>query len=174
MTDQVDVITFRNYNRATISSNYLMFSEKKPHIYVKDGCEVLLMSTDETGLVDVKMRIKNINEDELTADVEKVIVCDDKRVVRELSEQKYSKLNVDYSDKIKALWQGTASENQTYGDENHRWEYFADGSYTYFTKDSITGFWIPSVNVMNRYFMDGDLLAFNWIDSLGGNEFHEN
>ena len=25
-----------------------------------------------------------------------------------------------------------------------------------------------------RYYMDGDLFAFNWIDSIGGTEFHEN
>ncbi|MCQ2066430.1 MAG: hypothetical protein MJY65_02075 [Bacteroidaceae bacterium] len=174
LTDQVDVITFMNYNRATISNNYKVFSERKPHIYVKDGSEVLLMSTDETGLVDIKMLIKSIDEEEMIADVEKVFVDDNQKVVREKSEQKYSRMRVDYGDKIKALWQGVASENQTYGDDNHRWEYYSDGSYTYFTRDSVTGFWIPSVNAMNRYYVDGDLLACNWIDSIGGNEFHEN
>lgn len=173
LTDKVDVITFKDYNRATRSSNWKTFTEKKTHIYTRKGNEILLMSTDNTGLVDMKLKVKSISDKELVADVEKIIISDDSTIIKRTAEQKYSIVTTDNSETIKGLWQGISSTNQTFGNENHRWEHFDDGTYTYFTKDSVTGYWIPSQNVLNLYYVDGDFLAYCWVDSINGTVYQE-
>ena len=47
--------------------------------------------------------------------------------------------------------------------ELHRWEYKADGTYTYYVKDGDQ--WVASANTLNEYFVAGNLLCFRWVDN---------
>ena len=82
------------------------------------------------------------------------------------------KINVDYSKNIVGLWEGVEMTGEsTYGSSNHRWEYRADGSYTYYSKDA-DGNWIADAsNSGNEYYVDGDFLGTRWIRN--GKENHE-
>lgn len=78
----------------------------------------------------------------------------------------FEKIRSDYSQKIVGLWQGVSSEgDETYGDYNHRWEYFADGTYIYY--ELVNGHWVASDNTYNVYVVDGDWLATRWMDKEG-------
>lgn len=78
--------------------------------------------------------------------------------------KKFVKVNVDYSKDIIGTWEGVELTGyETYGDEMHRWEFKADGTYVYYIKNE-AGEWAPSSNILNDYNVDGDWLATRWMD----------
>lgn len=67
----------------------------------------------------------------------------------------------DFSKSILGLWKGESMDGQqTFGDENHIWEYNDDGTFSYYSKES-NGKWLP-MDQDNQYVCDGDLLATRW------------
>ena len=61
--------------------------------------------------------------------------------------------------------------DETYGDANHRIEYKADGTFTYY--DKVGENWVPSENVDNEYNIDGDWLATRWRPTAGAGYEYE-
>jgi len=84
---------------------------------------------------------------------------------------RFVKITADYSDDILGTWEGhVTSDQDEYSDgKEHRWEYKADGTYTYY--DKVGDKWVASANTLNEYFIDGTLLCSRWIDS--GTEYRE-
>ena len=78
---------------------------------------------------------------------------------------RYVKMVADYSQTILGTWEGkVTSENDEHTDgELHRWEYNADGTYTYYVKDGDQ--WVASANTLNEYFVAGNLLCSRWVDN---------
>lgn len=77
------------------------------------------------------------------------------------------KVNKDYSKAILGLWEGREMTGiGTYGDQNHRWEYKADGSYIYYDRND-KGEWVFGQDAWNRYRVDGDMLCTCWKDEDG-------
>ena len=76
------------------------------------------------------------------------------------------KIKTDYSKAILGLWEGVEMTGKsTHGTSDHRWEYRADGSYTYYTKDA-EGNWVADAsNSGNEYYVDGDFLGTRWISN---------
>jgi len=120
---------------------------------------------EHTTLVD-ELTVTAIDDKELTADV-KVIVTVDGTVERNSeSVLRLTKVNVDYRQAILGTWQGhCTSEGSVFDDgQEHRWEYKADGTYTYYVMDGDN--WVPyEGNTLNEYFVDGTLLCTRWIDN---------
>jgi hypothetical protein len=55
--------------------------------------------------------------------------------------------------------------------EEHCWEYLADGSYVYYSKNA-EGQFVPVESVFNQYFVDGTLLCTRWKNVGEGEEEH--
>lgn len=73
----------------------------------------------------------------------------------------YIRIKKDFSNTIIGFWKGESMEGQqTFGDENHMWEYNDDGTYSYYSKQA-NGKWLP-MEQDNLYVCDGDLLACRW------------
>jgi hypothetical protein len=70
--------------------------------------------------------------------------------------------NNDYSQSIIGLWECTELVGAvTYNDSNARLEFFADGSYNFYSKDE-AGIWNLVPRELNEYFVDDKLLATRW------------
>ena len=83
-----------------------------------------------------------------------------------------AKVTSDYSNDIIGMWEGVEMTGyETYGNAEHRIEYFADGTYIYFNK--VDGYWVPSTNVENEYNVDGDWLATRWRPEAGDDYNYE-
>jgi len=79
---------------------------------------------------------------------------------------RFVKQTVDYRTTILGTWEGhCTSEGSVFDDgEEHRWEYKADGTYTYYVMDGDN--WVPyEGNTLNEYFVDGKLLCTRWVDN---------
>ena len=81
-------------------------------------------------------------------------------------------VTADYSQDIIGMWEGVEmTGDETYGDANHRIEYKADGTYTYY--DKVGDSWVPSKNAGNEYNVDGDWLATRWQPTEGADYEYE-
>ncbi|MCQ2075600.1 MAG: hypothetical protein MJZ20_00990 [Bacteroidaceae bacterium] len=84
----------------------------------------------------------------------------------------YHRIATDYSKDIIGLWEGVEMTGlETYGDANHRIEYKADGTYTYYNKDGKN--WVLSEDLDNVYCIDGDWLAAKWRPAIGADFEYE-
>ena len=84
----------------------------------------------------------------------------------------YHKVTADYSQAIIGMWEGVEmTGDETYGGTNHRIEYKADGTYTYY--DKVGDSWVPSKNAGNEYNVDGDWLATRWQPTEGADYEYE-
>ena len=132
-----------------------------------DGNKVTLTthSDEHTTLVD-ELTVTAIDDKELTADV-KVIVTVDGTVERTSeSVLRLTKVTSDYKQAVLGTWEGhCTSEGSVFDDgQEHRWEYKADGTYTYYVMDGDN--WVPyEGNTLNEYFVDGKLLCTRWVDN---------
>lgn len=84
---------------------------------------------------------------------------------------KLERVRAEYASAIIGLWEGVSLEGVSdYGGEDHRWGYMEDNSYVYYTRDRYR--WVPSTNVSNTYYVDGDWLMTIWQDNKG-NSYYE-
>ena len=69
---------------------------------------------------------------------------------------------LDFKNRIIGLWKGVSmTGDETFGNSNHLWEYHEDGTFTYYERNR-AGQWVPGKNVLNEYFVHGDLLTTRW------------
>lgn len=83
------------------------------------------------------------------------------------------RVTADYSEAILGAWDGrsTGDQGSVYDDgELHRWEYHADGTYTYYRQ--VDGEWEVYPDVYAEYFCDGPLLCTRWKDEGEGEIEH--
>lgn len=70
----------------------------------------------------------------------------------------------DFSKAIIGYWEGVEmTGEETYGTKDHIWEFRADGTYVYHTKNAEGKIVADSSNTGNVYFVDGDYLGFRWV-----------
>lgn len=115
--------------------------------------------------------VNNFSNDMFSYD-EKIITQTNNEAFSMMGRHIYQRVTVDYSQDIIGLWEGVeVTGYETYGDANHRIEYHADGTYTYYVKDGDD--WVPSSDVDNEYNVDGDWLATRWRPEAGANFNYE-
>ena len=86
---------------------------------------------------------------------------------------RFTKLNVDYREAIVGKWECTALNGvETYNDVNARLEFFADGNYKYWRKNSANQWEAVTNREYQNYFVDGKLLATRW-KNFGEDELRE-
>lgn len=99
---------------------------------------------------------------------------DDKMVINEVYDnERYIRISDDYENDIIGTWEGkvTSSEDEHTDGELHRWEYKANGTYVYYSKENDE--WKASNDVMADYFVDGILLCTRWKKTIDSNELRE-
>ena len=119
---------------------------------------------DEHATVVEEYNITAINDKELTANLKATVTVDGQILNSvEGSIVRFTKINADYTEAILGMWEGcsTGEEGSEFDDgENHRWEYLADGTYRYYHK--VNDQWQLSNDVLNDYFVAGNLLCTRW------------
>lgn len=119
---------------------------------------------DEHATVVEEYNITAINDKELTANLKATVTVDGQILNSvEGSIVRFTKINADYTEAILGMWEGrsTGEEGSEFDDgENHRWEYLADGTYRYYHK--VNDQWQLSNDVLNDYFVAGNLLYTRW------------
>ena len=99
---------------------------------------------------------------------------DDKMVINEVYDnERYIRISDDYENDIIGTWEGkvTSSEDEHTDGELHRWEYKANGTYVYYSKENDE--WKAGNDVMADYFVDGILLCTRWKKTIDSNELRE-
>lgn len=154
ITDKKGVVTYCNDGTFTSTT----FSKKKwecsnNYKYYLNGGSYIAVSNNYTARAVIA-----INEDE-------IVYSDFNNSEGFHCQSMVShKITADFSQEIVGLWEGVEMTGEsTHGTSDHRWEYRADGTYTYYTKDA-DGNWVADAsNSDNEYYVDGDFLGTRWI-----------
>ena len=142
---------------------------KSPFQYTVNGNE--LCESSDGGSRKVKSRIMSLDGNKLCENVFMHLLPDgtELSINDNLTDEK---VTADYSQDIIGMWEGVEmTGDETYGDANHRIEYKADGTYTYY--DKVGDSWVPSKNAGNEYNVDGDWLATRWQPTEGADYEYE-
>ena len=174
VTNNKIVKTFYSNHTATESSSRYLFGvyiwyNKAPFRYEIKGNELIENSKESSVMVTSK--ITAIDETKLCVNVYRRILPDGTEI-SENTNATFQKVTADYSEAIIGLWEGVEmTGDETYGDANHRIEYKADGTFTYY--DKVGENWVPSENVDNEFNIDGDWLATRWRPTAGAGYEYE-
>jgi hypothetical protein len=75
------------------------------------------------------------------------------------------RITADIEDQFIGTWYGKSTTPGTSDTTHHYWDYFADGSFNYYYRDTL-GNWINKPDNAGRYFLYGDFLATNYTNDL--------
>lgn len=75
------------------------------------------------------------------------------------------KISSDLHDSFVGTWYGRSTTPGTLDTAYHYWDYFADGSYDYYYRDSL-GNWVNKPDNEGKYYLYGDFLATNYTNDL--------
>ncbi len=124
--------------------------------YTLSGNDLSVYVTAHNNTIDIKL--KELTDKSMTWNVWRVDYNGDVTDVN----QTYGlrRLTDDYSKTILGMWEGRCI---TSGQPNdlHRWLYFADGTYAYYSKDT-AGEWQEKQDNEGTYLLYGDLLVTSW------------
>jgi hypothetical protein len=129
--------------------------------------------SDEHTTAVEEFTITSIDDKEITAN-RKITVTVDGNVTRSSEDSfRLTKTTADYTAAILGLWECQELTGiETYNDANARLEFFADGTYNYWRKNT-AGEWEAVTNrEFQNYFVDGTLLATRW-KNAGEDELRE-
>lgn len=169
-TNQKMVVNFVSNTKAFVSASRnsnqetaTQWLDHKEANVVIDGNKVTLTSRpDEQTTMVEEFDITAITASEFTAN-HKITVTENGTVV--LSNEgviRMVKVNTDDSQAILGVWECLElTGGETYNDANARLEFFADGTYNYYRKNS-AGVWELILRETNNYFVDGNFLATRW------------
>lgn len=77
-----------------------------------------------------------------------------------------------YSSKLVGIWLGKETTANVYGTPNFYMQALADGTYQGYKYDESNSTWAVNTNLQGNYFIYGQLLAFNFIDTLNKPNAH--
>lgn len=170
VNDGTDVLTnnrlvktfFTNKEGTYSTSRYFegqyLWQNKLKFQYEVKGSDLYESFVDKDKSSKIRSRITSIDENKLCEDDYGLI--GDEYVPIKMSTI-FQKVTADYSKDIIGTWEGVEmTGEETFGDINHRIEYKADGTYTYYDKYGDS--WKPSTDVDNEYNIDGDWLTSRW------------
>ena len=168
------VLTFESPTQAYGSVSYLapLSSNVRMPADVKiDGNKVNLITHDEASLNVLDGNVLDISDKEMLMSSEWNVYVNDNQFLHEVyGKVRYERITKDYQEAILGTWEGkvTSAEYEHGDDKLHRWEYKADGTYTYYNEDG--GQWVAIDNVLDDYFVDGILLCTRWKETADSEE----
>ena len=169
-TNWKTVLTFDSPTQSYLSVSYafdLMWSAKIPADAKIDGNNVGISTHDEDYLNVLDCYVLDISGKDMLMNIDWNVYVDGELFLHEASDKvRFERITKDYHEAILGKWEGKVTSGE--GDERpdgrlHRWEYRADGTYTYYIEDG--GQWIADDNLMNNYFVDGVLLTCRWMEA---------
>ncbi|MFA6894742.1 MAG: hypothetical protein WCQ46_03175 [Bacteroidales bacterium] len=144
----------------TINDNDKAWMEGSGYSYYVNGNIIYIAGQSVLGSVfEIQLNIMELNEEEMIYTVGKMIIDDTSfedssvYVVKKVTSE-------DNNNKIIGLWQGHCISSGSADTEDHRWEYFVDGTYNYYIYDD--GEWTTKQDNEGTYFVYGNLFASNW------------
>jgi len=150
LTDSRKVLTFQE-NGTLMQTNFTdgKWEYQQMGEYTVSNNEISYLSTNNV--------VVSINEKEMVYSPVKAA----SRVIYD--NQAWTKVNDDFKQTILGTWEGVAmTGDPTYGDIDHRWEYKADGTYIYYSRNA-AGEWIPEPDDSECFYaVDGDFLCSRW------------
>ena len=118
--------------------------------------------------------ISSITDTELMLKTDWKVFVDGEVVIHEVyDKERYLRITNDYEKDIIGTWEGkvTSEDDEHTDGELHRWEYKANGTYKYYSKEN--GEWKADTDVMADYFVDGVLLCTRWKKTADSEELRE-
>ena len=181
-TNDKIVQTFLSTTKVTESLSQTNYSDDtdKWHTSLEGTCSiegntVTLTFYPEAGVTTACiLNVQSITSTEMVASTKRTTTDNGRTVYEQEAMVRMVKVGTDQSQAILGLWEGhvTSEMGSEYDDgEEHRWEYLADGSYVYYSKNT-DGQFVPVESVFNQYFVDGTLLCTRWKNVGEGEEEH--
>jgi hypothetical protein len=140
-----------------------------------DGNTVTMTFQPEAGVMTTCiLNVQSITSTEMVASTKRTTIDHGRTVYEQEAKVRMVKVVDDQSQAILGLWEGhvTSDNGSEFDDgEDHRWEYLADGSYVYYSKNA-EGRFVPVEAVLSQYFVDGALLCTRWKNVGEGEEEH--
>ncbi|MBP5246635.1 MAG: hypothetical protein J6Z31_02105 [Fibrobacter sp.] len=168
-TNKKGVYTLKEDNKGSFSTAFSDYAwhDGSDFIYKIDSNTISWTVSENDSLqISVKHTVKAINEKEMST-ITLLNFLNAGRVISTIGPvpMRFARVTVDYTTDILGLWQGkVTSKSSEFDDgETHRWEYKNDGTYVYYVQNA-DGNWVASDNVVNDYFVDGQLLCTRWVE----------
>jgi len=170
MTNEKMVLTFLSPSKAMVSASLntnhpevgLWIDQQDADVVIKGDKVTLTFHADDHSTSVHEFTVTQINDHEFIANQKVTVTVDGKVVISETGTFRFYRVTSDYREAVVGLWEGRmTSEESEYGDNDlHRWEFMADGTYRYYTKEGNT--WVPSDDEYAEYFVDGKMLFALW------------
>ncbi len=134
----------------------------------------LVSQIDEyvTNLLDAT--VISITDNDMVLSTDWSLLVNGEEVHREVySMERWERVKNNYHDAILGTWEGkvTSGEDDHTDGEWHRWEYRADGTYVYYSKENDE--WEGGSDFLSEYFVDGTLLCTRWQETATSEEKRE-
>lgn len=175
LTNQKLVIDFKSANKVSISLSYMNFWHHHDLFdYTIDGNVITCANQlDEHTFVNTIVKVNAIDANKMDEDFSNTISVDGVEQIKMESKETLKRITDDYSTAILGTWEGkVTSEDDAHTDgELHRWEYKADGTYVYYSKEN--GEWKAGTDFRSDYFVDGILLCTRWKNTADSDELRE-
>ena len=180
-TNEKVVYTFVSTTEAYMSASFSndsdvpnLWSDQKKVDVAITGNTLTVTSHSEGNVTTVdELYVTAISNTGFTANYKATVTEGNKVVYSRQGTVHFTKLNVDYNESILGKWEcKELTGTETFNDVNARLEFFANGNYKYWRKNS-AGQWEAVTNrEYQNYFVDGKLLATRW-KNYGENELRE-
>ena len=180
-TNDKVVYTFVSSTEAYMSASFsndsdmsnLWSDQREVDVAIADKTMTVTFHPGENMTTVDELAVSTINNSEFKADYKATMTDAGNVVYSRQGTVRFTKLNVDYREAILGKWECTELNGvETYNDVNARLEFFADGNYKYWRKNS-AGEWEAVTNrEYQNYFVDGKLLATRW-KNFGEDELRE-
>ena len=175
-TNQKIVLSFLSPTKAqfSLSAYSPVTAGWVPH----QDCDVVIngnhatVSTETFGMSYVcEYNIHSISDTEMDVDYMRSYSLNGRILNQSPGVEHFLRMNNDYSQVILGTWEGrsTGAVGSEFDDgEDHRWEYFDDGTFRYYRK--VDGKWMLKDDEYANYFVDGILLCTRWKNAGEGQE----
>lgn len=139
-----------------------------------NGNKVNVVNQDGNTKNVLDCTVLSISDTEMLMSSDWNVYVDGTSVQHEVyGKERYVRITSDYQDAIIGTWEGkvTSEDDEHTDGELHRWEYKADGTYVYYSKEN--GEWKAGTDVLADYFVDGILLCTRWKKTADSEELRE-
>ncbi len=180
-TNDKMVYTFVSPTKAYMSASFTnnpnasaVWSDKTEVDVAISGNKMTVTSHPDENMTTVdELTVTAINSSEFKADYKVTVTEGGNVAYSRQGTMRFTKLNVDYSDAILGKWECTELTGiETFNDANARLEFYGDGNYNYWYKNSNNEWEAVTNREYQNYFVDGKLLSTRW-KNIGETEQRE-
>jgi hypothetical protein len=180
LTNEKTVITFVSPTKAYVSESKADFTESKvkwaAHLEYDveiSGNKMTLTGQDGNFTLVQEYTVTAIDDAQMLANLKHTTFHNGEAKTHPEQYVRFEKITADYREAIIGLWECTELTGiETYNDANARLEFFADGTYKYWRKNTAGEWEAVTTREFQDYFVDGTLLATRW-KNQGEDELRE-